>query len=56
MVVLLNNLSQPLAGLAVGLGAQGADARGVIAVLVVVMGVIGVIGVVAWRRQPQPTR
>ena len=56
VVVLLNNLSQPLAGLAVGLGAQGADARGVIAALVVAMGVIGVIGVVAWRRQPQPTR
>ncbi|QDL56043.1 MFS transporter [Rhodoferax aquaticus] len=42
VVVLLNNLTQPLAGLAVGLGAQGADARGVIAVLVVGMGVIGV--------------
>lgn len=43
VVVLLNNLTQPLAGLAVGLGAQGADARGVIAVLVVGMGVIGVV-------------
>ena len=52
VVVLLNNLSQPLAGLAVGLGAQGADARGVIVALVVGM---GVIGVVAWRRQLQLT-
>jgi hypothetical protein len=43
VMVLLNNLTQPLAGLAVGLGAQGADARGVIAVLVVGMGVIGVV-------------
>lgn len=43
VVVLLNNLTQPLAGLAVGLGAQGADARGVIAVLVVGMGVIGFV-------------
>jgi MFS family permease len=46
VVVLLNNLTQPLAGLAVGLGAQGADARGVITVLVVGMGLIG--GAVLW--------
>jgi len=53
VVVLLNNLSQPLAGLAVGLGAQGADARGVITALAMVM---GVIGVVVWMRQRQLTR
>ena len=41
VVVLLNNLTQPLAGLAVGIGAQGADARGVIAVLVMGMGLLG---------------
>ncbi len=46
VVVLLNNLTQPLAGLAVGLGAQGADARGVITVLVLGMGLIG--GAVLW--------
>lgn len=46
VVVLLNNLTQPLAGLAVGLGAQGADARGVVTVLVASMGLIG--GVVLW--------
>ena len=41
VVVLLNNLTQPLAGLAVGLGAHGADARDVIAVLVLAMALIG---------------
>jgi MFS family permease len=46
VVVLLNNLTQPLAGLAVGLGAHGADARGVITVLVIAMAVIG--GAVLW--------
>ena len=46
LVVLLNNLTQPLAGLAVGLGAQGADARSVITVLVLGMGLIG--GAVLW--------
>jgi MFS family permease len=46
VVVLLNNLTQPLAGLAVGLGAQGADARGVITLLVLGMGLIG--GAVLW--------
>jgi hypothetical protein len=47
--VLLNNLTQPLAGLAVGLGAHGADARGVIAVLTLGMAVIG--GAVLWIRR-----
>jgi MFS family permease len=46
VVVLLNNLTQPLAGLAVGLGAQGADARGVIAVLTLATAMIG--GTVLW--------
>ena len=46
VVVLLNNLTQPLAGLAVGVGAQGADARGVITVLVVGMALMG--GAVVW--------
>jgi MFS family permease len=49
VVVLLNNLTQPLAGLAVGLGAHGADARGVIAVLTLGMAVIG--GAVLWIRR-----
>ena len=39
--MLLNNLTQPLAGLAVGLGAHGADARDVIAALVLTMALIG---------------
>jgi hypothetical protein len=46
VVVLFNNLTQPLAGLAVGLGAQGADARGVIAVLTLATAMIG--GTVLW--------
>jgi MFS family permease len=46
VVVLLNNLTQPLAGLAVGVGAQGADARGVITALVLCMAAIG--GAVVW--------
>ena len=41
VIVLLNNLTQPLAGLAVGLGAHGADARDVIAALVLTMALIG---------------
>jgi len=46
VVVLLNNLTQPLAGLAVGVGAQGADARGVITVRVLGMALMG--GAVVW--------
>ncbi len=45
MVILLNNLTQPLAGLAVGLGAQGDDARTVIGVLVLLAAVAAVAGV-----------
>ena len=51
VVVLLNNLTQPLAGLAVGLGAQGADARGVIAALAVAMALLGG-GVLWFNRAP----
>jgi MFS family permease len=44
MVILLNNLTQPLAGLAVGLGAQGADASGVIGVLSSIAALAGLAG------------
>jgi MFS family permease len=49
VVVLLNNFTQPLAGLAVGVGAQGADARGVITALVMGMALIGG-AVLLWAR------
>jgi hypothetical protein len=54
VVVLLNNLTQPLAGLAVGLGAHGADARGVIGALVLGMALIGVGAVWIGRSTHRP--
>ena len=55
VVVLLNNLTQPVAGLVVGLGAQGAEARGVIAALAVGMALLG--GGVLWMgRWPTPAK
>jgi len=47
--VMFNNLSQPLAGMLVGVFAGVMEGRGVILGLVLVMGVIGVL--VAWSRR-----
>ncbi len=55
LIVLLNNLSQPVAGLLVGLFAGQANARNVILALTLGMGALGVgaIGVSAWRKPRQ---
>lgn len=50
IIAMLNNLSQPLAGLVVGAYATGADSRGVILVLTLVMGFIVVAAGLSWRK------
>ena len=52
VIVLLNNLSQPLAGLLVGLFAGRAEAGQVILALSLAMGLMGVAVVLASRQQP----
>jgi MFS family permease len=51
IIAMLNNLSQPLAGLLVGAYATGADSRGVILVLTLGMGLMVVTAAWSWRRQ-----
>ncbi len=54
LVVLLNNLSQPVAGLLVGLFAGRVDARHVILVLAFGMGIFGVLGLILGKaRSPR---
>lgn len=50
VVIMLNNLSQPLAGLAVGLFASKADPSAVIAALT---GVMALLGAAAWATRPR---
>jgi hypothetical protein len=51
VIVMLNNLSQPAAGLLVGAFAGATETRGVILGLVLVMGVMGLAAAWAGRRQ-----
>jgi MFS family permease len=51
LIVLLNNLTQPIAGLVVGLFAQQANARGVILAMTVGMGLLGGLAVLFERRR-----
>ena len=55
LIVLLNNLSQPVAGLVVGLFAGQANARSVILALTLGMGALGVgaVSLGAWRKPRQ---
>lgn len=55
VIVLLNNLTQPLAGLLVGAFADSVHARGVIFALCMVVGGIGLAAAVANRRKPAAT-
>ncbi|MEO7185707.1 MAG: hypothetical protein ABIY86_10420 [Rhodoferax sp.] len=50
LVVMLNNLSQPLAGLLVGVFAGKADTQGVILALTLAMGLLGVLALALGRR------
>jgi MFS family permease len=56
MVVLLNNLSQPLAGLVVGLFAAGSDPRGVVLALTLGMGLLGWLALAMQRQRDRPIR
>ena len=51
IIAMLNNLSQPLAGLLVGAYATGADSRGVILALTLGMGLMVVAAAWSWSRQ-----
>jgi len=51
LIVMLNNLTQPLAGLLVGAFSGVAGPRGVILALTLGMGVLGVAGALAWRHR-----
>ena len=51
LIVMLNNLTQPAAGLVVGLFAGQANARGVIVAMVVGMGVLGLLAMSFGRRR-----
>ncbi len=51
MVVLLNNLSQPVAGLLVGLFASQADTRSVILALTLGMGLLGGVALILGKRR-----
>jgi MFS family permease len=50
LIAMLNNLSQPLAGLMVGAFASGADSRGVISALTLAMGLMVVAAALSWRK------
>ena len=50
LVVMLNNLSQPLAGLLVGMFAGKAESRAVILALTVGMGLMGALALILGRR------
>jgi hypothetical protein len=51
LIVMLNNLTQPAAGLVVGLFAGQANARGVIVAMVVGMGMLGLLAMSFGRRR-----
>lgn len=50
IIAMLNNLSQPLAGLVVGAYATGSDSRGVILALTLGMGLMVVAAALSWRK------
>ncbi|MGC2779934.1 MAG: MFS transporter [Bradyrhizobium sp.] len=56
LIVMLNNLSQPLAGLAVGLFAGSSGAGAVIVMLSLLMGLLGAIVAAAWLRRVRMTK
>ena len=54
VIVLLNNMSQPLAGLLVGFFATGSDSRAVILALTLCMGLMAVLAAWSWRKTLSP--